>query len=505
MNTGKSFLLGIDQGTSGSKAVVLDRAGRVRGFAYRSLARLYPQPDWVEQDPWEVARGVAEAVREALTQAGCAADQVAACGLACQRNTDFAWDAVSGAPIGHAITWQDQRTLPLTETLHTWPLAAEAHQRLGYPPAPYMSALHLAWRSRHDPAFQAAARSGRLRVGLAAAWLLTALGRPNGHVMDRSLVQALGLFDFRAGDYWPAWLDWLGVSADPLPHPVPTLYPFGALTLTGAGGSAADVPVLAMIGDQQAALFGQGARRPGDAECTHGTASYVKVFLGDGAPVAASANLYYAWQLDGHQTYCLEADATVTGAALRWMQENARWFDDYSELDGLAGSVADSGGVMLVPAFTGLNVPYRDPAARAAVLGLTLGSTRGHLVRAMFEAIGFQLRAILDTVSAELQLAIPQLRVGGGVSASDLACQIQADLIGRPVLRPTFAETTAWAAALLAGMGAGIWRADELPPLPGEHVMFAPQISAESRDAAYAQWQKAVGLVREWGGGAGVA
>lgn len=499
MSANKPFILGIDQGTSGSKAVVLDETGQVRGFAYRSLARLYPQPDWVEQDPWEVARGVAEAASEALTQAGCAADQVAACGLACQRNTDFAWDAVSGAPIGHAITWQDQRTLPLTEALRAWPPAAEAHQRLGYPPAPYMSGLHLAWRSRRDPAFQAAARSGRLRVGLAAAWLLTALGRPAGHVMDHSLVQALGVFDFRAGEYWQAWLDWLGLSAEPLPCPVPTLYPFGEIRLRGADGVTAAVPVLAMIGDQQAALFGQGARRPGDAECTHGTASYVKVFLGEHAPAAASANIYYAWQLDGRQTYCLEADATVTGAALRWMQENARWFDDYSELDHLAGSVADNGGVMFVPAFTGLNVPYRDPNARAAVLGLTLGSTRGHLVRAMFEAIGLQLRAILDTVSAELQLAIPHLLVGGGVSASDRACQIQADLIGRPVLRPTFTETTAWAAGLLAGVGAGVWRAAELPPLPGGHTLFEPHLSAEKRDAAYAQWQKAVALVREWG------
>ena len=495
----RSFVLGLDQGTSGSKAVVIDREGRMRGYAYRALARLYPSPDWVEQDPLAVAQGVAECVSEALGQAGCRPDELAACGIAGQRNTDFAWEVRGGRPIGRAITWQDMRTLPLLAELAAWPLAAEAHYRLGYPPAPYMSAFHLAWRLRHDAEFQAAAHSGNLRLGLSAAWLLAALGQPTAHQMDTSLVQATGLYDFRAGAYWTEWLAWLGLSAEFLPRAAPTLADYGVLNLSDPAGRRADVPVLAMIGDQQASLFGHNARQPGDAECTHGTASYVKLFLGERAPFTPKANVYYAWHLGKTQTYCLEADATVTGAALRWMQESAHLFADYRELETLATGVSDAGGVVFVPAFTGLNVPYHDPRARAAIFGLTLGSTRGHLARAFYEAIGLQLRAIVETLAADLELPIQQLLVSGGVSASDLACQLQADLTGLPVSRPTFTETTAWAAALLAGIGAGLWRVDHLPPLPGGHTAFEPQFSADQRDAAFDRWQKAVALTQAWG------
>lgn len=495
-----TFLLGIDQGTSGSKALILDGDGRVCGYAHRPLARLYPQPGWVEQDPHAVAQGVAEAVSEALAQAGLHPRQLAACGLTCQRNTAFAWDSHTGRPLGPAITWQDLRTLPLLEAFHRWPLAAEARYRLGYAPGPYMAALHLAWRMQHEPALAEAARAGRLRLGLSAAWLLTALGEPAGHLMDASLVQAMGLYDFRAQAYWEAWLTWLGAPRDALPEVAPTLYPFGHLRVTAPNGTTAAVPVLAMLGDQQAALFGHGRRQPGDAECTHGTASYVKVFLGEHAPVQEKINVYYAWQLDGRQTYCLEAPTSVTGAAIRWLCENGRMFDSYQELDELAGTTLDSGGLTLVPAFTGLETPYNDPATRAAFFGLTLGHHRGHIARAMLEAIGYQMRAIVETIAQEAGVKVQELLVGGGVSASDLACQVQADLTGLPVKRPSFTETTAWAAGLLAGLGAGFWpQPDALPPAPGGASYFEPTWSAARRQAGYERWQTAVHLAQAWG------
>ena len=499
------FLLGIDQGTSGSKVVIIDEAGGLRGHGYHPLERLYPQPGYVEQDPYAVAQSVADAITAAIDAAGCKPDQIVACGITSQRNTDFAWDRQTGLPIGNAVTWQDLRTASILQEVAELPFASEARYRLGYPPGTYMTAVHLAWRMRHQEQLRQAAHNGSLQLGLSAAWLLKALGNPTGHAMDTSLVQAMGLYDFRAGEYWGEWLEWIGVPRDALPEAVPTLHDFGLLQVAGSNGRSAEIPVCAMIGDQQAALFGHSKRQPGDAECTHGTSSFVKVFMGDQAPDLDKINVYYAWHLGQEQTYCLEAPTTVTGAAIRWLRDNLRLFDEYEEMDLLAGSVDNSAepsseGVFFVPAFTGLDVPYNDPSARATLLGLTLGHHRGHVARAFFESIGYQVRAILETVDKEAGISVEQLLVGGGVSASDLACQIQADLTGIPALRPTFSETTAWAAALLAGLGAGVWPSpDALPPLPGSYDRFDPDLNSQQRDAGYQRWQQAIHLASAWG------
>lgn len=491
----KPYLLGLDQGTSGSKAVVIDAEGRVHGFGYRPLARLHPRPDWVEQDPQAVVDGMTAAIIDALTAAGCRTEQIAACGIACQRNTEFIWEAGHGRALSNAITWQDLRSLPLVAELQSLPWAAELRHRLGYAPGPYMSALHMAWRLRHEPAVIAAARAGKLRLGLSALWLLQALGRPAAHQMDASLLQATGFFDFRHHDYWDAWLAWVGLDRSALPHPAPTLHEYGSLNLTGPDGRSADVPVLAMLGDQQAALFGHGCRLPGQAECTHGTASYVKVFLGTAVPDVAGVNNYYAWQLNGRQNYCLEAPTTANGAALRWLRDNLALLPDYDHLDRLAGAVEDSGGLLFVPAFTGLNAPYDDAQARGTLLGLTLGHTKSHIARAFLESIGYQIRAILAVIEQNTAVSVPELLVGGGVSASDVACQIQADLTGRPVLRPLFTETTSWAAALLAGLAAGFWPDETAVPSPDPaHTRFEPRLSATA-EAGFDRWQQAVGLM----------
>ncbi len=495
----KPYLVGIDQGTSGSRALVIDREGQVCGYAYQPVARLHPEPDRVEQDPDAVANGVAAVVADALDAAGCGPDAVAAIGIASQRNTDFAWDGETGRALANAITWQDLRTLSLLEAFKMWPLAGEARHRLGYAPGPYMTALHLAWRMRYDPVIQAAARDGSLRFGLSAAWLLKAIGQPAAHRMDASLVQAMGLYDFRRGEYWQPWLDWLDVPRAALPDAAATVHEFGSLRITDRRGREADVPVTAMIGDQQGALFGHNCRVPGAAECTQGTATFVKVFTGHEAPAQEVIDVFYAWDTGQGQTYCLEAPTTVVGAAIRWMQE-MRLFDEYHELDQLAASVPNSGGAMFVPAFTGLNAPYNDPRARGTLLGLTLGTGREHVVRAFLDSIGYQIRAILDTIAHDTGTVVDELLVGGGVTASDLACQIQADLTGRPVLRPTFTETTAYAAATLAGLGSGVWREEAaLPAAPGERTIFEPCLDQAQRDDGYERWQEAVQLVQAWG------
>ena len=248
----------------------------------------------------------------------------------------------------------------------------------------------------------------------------------------------MGLYDFRRQRYWPEWLERLGVPLAALPQAVPNVHEFGDLRLGDV-----DIPVLATIGDQQSALFGYGCRTPGAAECTHGTASFVDVFVGELAPSQEMMNVYFAWVLGDLPSYCLEADTTVTGVAICWMREAARLFDRDDELGPLAASVPDLGGVVFVPAFTGLNVPYNDHSARGTILGLSLGSTRGHIVRAFLESLGYQVRAILETIQNDTGLHVDQLFLGGGVSASDEACQIQADLLGIPTVRPAMTETTA--------------------------------------------------------------
>jgi glycerol kinase len=284
------------------------------------------------------------------------------------------------------------------------------------------------------------------------------------------------------------------------------------LRISDSRGRTAEVPVLAMIGDQQAALFGSNCRRPGAAECTHGTASYLKAFLGQARPELSRLNVYCAWNLneqpaDAHsagspnagQQYCLEAATSVTGAATRWMRDQVGLFDSDQALDEAAARVADSDGLVFVPAFTGLELPF-EPEARGTLLGLTLGHHRGHIARAFFEAIGFQMRMILEAVRDEAGLEVDELLVSGGLSVSDLACQIQADLLDRPILRPSFTDTTAWAAGLLAGLGCGLWSDSEtLPPLPGDRTLFQPILTADQRDAGYARWLAAVDLVCAWG------
>jgi glycerol kinase len=494
-----ALLLGIDLGTSGAKAYLMDRDGRRAGLGYTPLRRLHPQPDWTEQDPWDVTRGAAQAIELALADADATPADILAIGIASQRDSDFVWDAATGQPLGNAITWQDLRTTPLVDELDRWPLAGQRRHHLGYFPGPWCAALHLSWRAQHQPAFAEAMAQGRLRVGMAAGWLLASMGQPSAHVHDYSLLQKTGLWDMRGQCFWQPWVERLGLRTDGLPTPVPTLHDFGTLSI---GGRA--VPVLAMLGDQQAALFGHGARAAGEAECTHGTVTFVDVVAGDTPPELEGINVYHAWSLpaaDGlHHTYCLEADTTTSGAAARWLATQGGILSAEQDLDAVARSVPDAGGVLFVPAFTGLNVPYHDHAARAAILGMSLGSDRAHIVRALLDAIGFQVRAILETIDAATGLQVAQLNVGGGLSASDLACQVQADLLGIPVVRPAERETTGRGAALLAGLGAGVWRSlDELPDLPSGATVFEPRLVDDQRNARYARWGQAVEMVQQFG------
>lgn len=488
------LVLGIDQGGSGSRAAIFDEGGRVRGYGYRPVARLYPRPGWVEQRPAAVARSVAEAIDEAVRRAGCDPAQIAACGITSQRDTVFAWDRRSGRPIGNAITWQDLRTTQLVEEANGWEHAGERRARLGQFPGAYCSAMHMAWRMRHDAAFRHAAEGGRLAVSLSAGWLVRALGRPAEHALDYSLLQGMTVFDPRRRELWDEWLAFLNLPRAALPAPRPTLHQFGAIDV-----GVAAIPVTAMITDQQAALFGYDCRKRGEAAATHGTASFVNVVAGPEAPPQGICKTYLAWEIGGCPAYSLEADMTVTGAAVRWLTQ-MRLIRRASELDALAAEVKGSDGVVFVPAFTGLGVPSEDRTARGTLLGMTLGTTPSHVARAFLESLGCQLRDILDTMEREGGVAIGELRVGGGLSNSDLACQIQADVAGVRIVRAPDTETSVRAAALLAGLGAGLWPALEaLPPLlDGRERVFEPRMPDAERAEILGRWQHGVERARGW-------
>ncbi len=491
------LVLGIDQGGSGSRAILLDARGQVRGYGYRPVARLYPHPGWVEQSPVALARSVAAAIDDAVARSGCSPDTIVACGITSQRDTTFAWDRRTGRAIGNAITWQDLRTLPLVEEVGQWEHAAERRERLGQFPGAYCSAMHMAWRMRHDDAFARAAAAGRLRVSLAAGWIVQALGRPAEHALDYSLLQAMTIFDPRRRALWDEWIDYLGLPRTAFPLARPTLHQFGDLRVGDV-----NVPVVAMITDQQAALFGYDCHHPGQAAVTHGTASFINVVAGPSAPPQGICKTYLAWELAGQPTYSLEADMTVTGAVVRWLSQ-MRLIRRASDLDSLAGSVTRSDGVVFVPAFTGLGVPSEDRSARGTILGMTLGTTSAHVARAFFEAIGCQLHEILETMRREGNLTINQLCVGGGLANSDLACQIQADLAGVRLVRARSTETSARAAALLAGLGSGLWSNLEALPqlLDGTEQRFEPSLDAEQRTELLGRWFQAVERARGWAAG----
>jgi len=498
----QTYVLGIDQGSSGSRALLLDAAGQPRGYGYQPVGRLYPRPGWVEQDPHAIAASVRKAVAEALAQAGCAASEVVACGITSQRDTVFAWDGATGQPIGNAITWQDLRTVDLVAETNGWAHAAERRHRLGQFPGPYCSAMHMAWRMRHDEAFRRAAQAGRLRCSLATGWLVQALGRPSDHALDYSLMQAMTVFDFRRKQIWEEWVAYLDIPRAALPRPVPTLHHFGQLEIADARGGRAAVPVLAMITDQQAALFGYDCRAPGQAACTHGTGSYVNVAAGaliPPVPPDGMAKIYLAWELAGVPSYAIEADTTVTGAVVRWMQEQMGWLRGPADLDALALAVPDAAGVLFVPAFIGLGMPYEDRGARGTLLGMTLDTTPAHIARAFLEALGCLVYEMLEVIRREAGITVERLHVGGGLSSSDAACQTQADVLGIPVVRVQNAETTVRAAALLAGLGAGVWPdAAGLPPLPGATTIFEPRRDAATRAAGLAAWSRAIERARGW-------
>jgi glycerol kinase len=495
--TARRFVLALDQGTTGSTALVVDPDGAVRARGYVELPQHYPQPGWVEHEPDQIWSTTAGAVGQAVATAGIAPTEIAAVGITNQRETTILWERASGRPVGNAIVWQCRRTAALCERLKAEGVEPELRRKTGLIVDPYFSGTKIRWMLDAHPGLRARAERGELCFGTVDAWLLWQLTGGAVHATDPSNASRTLCYDIHARAWDEELCGMLEVPMALLPAVKPSAGVFGETV--SRSGLPAGLPVAGIAGDQQAALFGQACVEPGMAKNTYGTGCFALLNTGERA-VASTEGLLttVAWTVEGHTAYALEGAVFIAGAAVQWLRDGLGIIGNATETQGLAESVGDTGGVYLVPAFVGLGAPHWDPYARGTLVGITRGTTRAHLARAALEAIAYQSRDVLDTMKRESGVALTTLRVDGGAAANDFLCQFQADILGVEVLRPSVTETTGLGAAYLAGVGAGLWRSRDLGQRWKLERRFTPAMAPPARDAAYAGWQRAVERARRW-------
>ncbi len=494
--TARRFILALDQGTTGSRAIVVDPDGAVRGSGYVELPQYYPKPGWVEHDAGEIWETTTRAIGQALGAARITAAEIAAVGITNQRETAMLWERAAGRPIHRAIVWQCRRTAPFCERLKSEGHEALFRHKTGLMLDPYFSGTKIRWLLDEVPGARQRAERGELCFGTIDSWLLWRLTGGAVHATDPTNASRTLCFDIRTLRWDEGLCKILGVPAAILPEVRPSAGAFGE---TAAGVLPAGIPVTGIAGDQQSALFGQCCFEPGMAKNTYGTGCFI--LLNTGArPVASEHGLLttVAWQIGGATTYALEGSVFIGGAVVQWLRDGLGIIGTAAESEALAESVADAGGVYLVPAFTGLGAPYWDPYARGALVGLTRGTTKAHIARAALEAVAYQNRDVLDAMAQDSGAPLAALRVDGGATANNFLCQFQADVLNVEVLRPAVTETTAMGAAFLAGVGAGLWTAADLAGRWRLERRFRPSPGSASRAAGYAGWRRAVERSRSW-------
>jgi len=487
-------VLAIDAGTTGVTALVVAEDGRVAGRGYQEFPQHFPRPGWVEHEPEEIWQAVLAACREAL-----AGRRVTCVGITDQRETAVLWDRRTLAAPRRAVVWQDRRTVDVCARLEAAGAGPRVAELTGLRLDPYFTATKLAWLAEHDPAAWEGVTAGRTAVGTVDSYVVARLTAGARHVTDASNASRTLLYDLRAGGWSDELCALFDVPRAALPEVVPSYGEVGRTDPDAFLGL--DVPIAGIAGDQQAALFGQGCHDVGSSKCTYGTGSFVLVNTG-GTPVLSDRLLTtVAWmEPDGSLVYALEGPVFVTGAAVQWLRDGLQLLGTAAEVESLARTVPDSGGVVFVPALTGLGAPHWDPDARGTLLGITRGTTRAHLARATLDAIAFEVRDVVDTMVSEAGLSVPSLQVDGGASANDLLCQLQADQLGVPVQRPEVLDTTALGAAFLAGLGTGVWSSRaELADTWRLERRFDP-VDGVRDDGAHRRWLSAVERSRGWAG-----
>lgn len=490
-------ILAIDQGTTSSRAFLFDQSGSQRSVAQMPTTQLYPKPGWVNQDATEIWNTTLATARQAIDAAGITAAQIAAIGIANQRETLVVWERETGLPVHPAIVWQSRQSQPQVEALVARQQAASYQRITGLVPDAYFTATKLAWLLDEIPELRHRADAGDLLVGTVDSWLIWNLTAGAIHATDASNASRTMLFDINRMAWSAELLSDLSIPAHLLPTVVPSA---GFIGTTYPALFGAEIPICGVAGDQQAALFGQTCFTPGNAKNTYGTGSFLLMNTGS-QPKSSTHKLLatVAWQIDGAVDYALEGAVFVSGAAVQWLRDGLGIIETAPDVEALAGSVSDSGGVVVIPALTGLGAPHWDPTARGAILGITRGTTAAHIARATLEAIALQTRDVTAAMTADSGIPLTSLRVDGGAARNDLLLQIQADVLGVPVVRPQNVETTAVGASYLATLGAGLISSrSELAAHWQIDRVFEPRSTTIEREDHYALWRRAVDRSLNW-------
>ncbi|MDD3295704.1 MAG: glycerol kinase GlpK [Geobacteraceae bacterium] len=491
------FILALDQGTTSSRALVFDHEGNVRSVAQKEFRQIFPRPGWVEHDGNEIWASQLGVAMEAVAGAGLHAADIAAIGITNQRETTLVWDRGTGRPICNAIVWQDRRTAGECEQMKAAGLEPLFRERTGLVLDPYFSGAKLAWILDTVPGARGRAERGELAFGTVDSWVVWNLTGGERHVTDASNASRTLLYNIHRGEWDSDLLNIFRIPAALLPEIVPSSRVCGR---TEAGLFASRVPIAGIAGDQQAALFGQVCDRPGMVKNTYGTGCFMLMHTGERA-VTSKRNLLttVACLINGRTEYALEGSVFVAGAAVQWLRDGLGIIRTSGEVEALAASVPDNGGVYLVPAFAGLGAPHWDPYARGALFGLTRGSTAGHIARAVLESIAFQTADLLAAMEEDTNTALPELRVDGGATSNNLLMQFQADLLGVPVVRPKETETTALGAAFLAGLAVGFWRdRSEIGGIRQSEHTFIPSMDRARADEMRSRWSRALERAKGW-------
>ncbi|GIU48816.1 glycerol kinase GlpK [Shewanella algidipiscicola] len=492
----KRYVIALDQGTTSSRAMIFDHDANIVAVSQREFAQIYPKAGWVEHDPMEIWSSQSSTLIEALARAGIHGDEVAAIGITNQRETTVVWDKTTGKPIYNAIVWQCRRSQPLCEALKQRGLTQYIQQTTGLLLDPYFSATKIRWILDNVAGAREKAQAGDLLFGTIDTWLVWKLTEGKVHVTDPTNASRTMLFDIHKQQWDPLLLDELDIPASMLPEVKPSCAIYGNTRIAGEGG---EIPVAGMAGDQQSALFGQLCIDEGMAKNTYGTGCFL--LMNTGLQAVQSRHGLLTTIAIGAQcevNYALEGSVFMGGATIQWLRDELGLIRDAQDTEYFASKVCDTNGVYLVPAFVGLGAPYWDANARGALVGLSRGANRNHIIRAALEAIAYQSKDLLDAMIKDSGVQLKQIKVDGGAVANDFLMQFQADITNVEVQRPAVTETTAMGAAFLAGLAVGFWQSTaELKHKAGVDRCFTPSISPDTRQALYQGWKLAVAQVTE--------
>lgn len=485
------YILSLDQGTTSSRAIVVDHSGEIKAIAQKEFKQIFPQSGWVEHDPIEIWSSQKSVVTEATAKLGVDISDIAAIGITNQRETTIVWDRKTGKPVYNAIVWQDRRTADNCDKLRKKGHAELIQSKTGLVIDAYFSGTKIQWILDNVAGARNRAEAGELAFGTVDSWLVWNLTKGKLHITDVSNASRTMLFNIHDLQWDDELLELLNIPSSLLPEVKSSSEVYGK--------SSFGIPIAGIAGDQQASLFGQMALEPGMVKNTYGTGCFLMTNTGE-KPVASKNNLLttIAWQIDGKTTYALEGSVFIAGAVVQWLRDEMEFIRNSDEVEKLALSVPDNGGVFMVPAFAGLGAPHWNQYARGIIAGISRGTKKGHIARAALEAICYQSKDVMEAMQGDAEIPIKEVRVDGGATVNDALMQFQADILDINVVRPQMHETTALGAAYLAGLAIKFWTMDELKSQWKEDKVFEPNMAVDERKEKYTRWLKAIELSKDW-------